>query len=120
MKIKIRVYNEKVPEGWLEEVYTEGGETALQCGQRIVDYFNATLRPGELPRTLRAVSILDADATSPRHDWKKTNLVTIVEKYMSYDTYVCTRCGAKGKRYGLDDYIIAGQGNDIPCKGKHE
>ena len=39
------------------------------------------------------------------HDFEKTNLVTIRTRMNCYDTYVCRKCGLKGKRYGLSDFI---------------
>lgn len=37
------------------------------------------------------------------HDWDKTNLVTINKNGLMYDTYKCSICGIKGKRYGIGE-----------------
>ena len=37
------------------------------------------------------------------HNFNKSNLVTNID---GTDSYVCEDCGIKGKRFGLDDFII--------------
>lgn len=76
--------------------------------QKIVDYFNSTLRPYESPRTLLAV-ILGANDTSKSfkaHEWEKTNLVTVHERGRYFDRLVCPKCGITAKRFGITSIVI--------------
>ena len=46
------------------------------------------------------------DLLSTIHDFRKTNLVTKFSNDLgSYDEYKCTKCGLKGRRYGLSEYL---------------
>jgi hypothetical protein len=69
--------------------------------QALIDYFNSTLRPGEEPRELVRVEVGAGDGVR-KHQWEKTNLVTVTTKDGTHDTYRCIACGATGKRYFLD------------------
>lgn len=85
--------------------------------ERIIERFNASLKPGELPREVVEVyedleekaeddSPFESDSlTSTYHDWHKTNPVTIAKGASMYDTYRCERCGITGKRHGLNSTI---------------
>lgn len=94
-----------------ETVDVPDGADALKHWQGIIDRFNADLRGSE-PRTL--VQVIEEAADPVKHDWEKTNLVTIVKSGTSYDTVKCRRCGVTGKRYGI------GRGETIDPKWKHE
>ena len=95
--------------GKYEERYTvpygTDDDTIWDCVEGIINNFNNTLRPGELPRTV--VEIYEDDFPYEhayplaQHDWQKSNLVTIMKGHSSYDTYKCSKCGITGKRYGL-------------------
>lgn len=52
MKFQFTTSND--PKYW-EDAEREGDETMEQAAKRVVDYFNATLRPGEKPRKLLSV-----------------------------------------------------------------
>jgi hypothetical protein len=100
-------YNKPVsdPQAWAEETLEE---------------FNATLRKGELPREIVRVEI-KPNGVPLRHQWQKTNLVTIIKGRDNYDTYRCEMCGITAKRHGVGD-IIPDRKKDFhkPCKGKRQ
>jgi hypothetical protein len=99
MKIVFIAAHERNSEGWQEDHETDAAGTPEEIIQGLLDRFNATLRPGELPR--RLVRIVSAEATAPKpmqHRWDKVSLVT--EKG-GYDRMRCIVCAATGKRYGL-------------------
>lgn len=77
---------------------------AVEWALDTIERFNDTLRAGEAPRRLMNVEVLEAD-TVKDHDWRKTNMVTIMEGSSMYDTYECSRCRITGKRFGLSDGI---------------
>jgi len=69
-----------------------------------LETFNATLRHGEQPREFVRVEI-KANDVPLRHQWHKTNLVTIMKGRDNYDTYRCELCGITAKRYGVGDIV---------------
>ncbi len=72
----------------------------------LVSRFNAALRPGERPRELVAVRVLEDAPPAPDHIWRKENLTTIIDQVgPSYDVYRCERCGITGKRFGVGEGI---------------
>jgi hypothetical protein len=86
--------------------------TILQHCEFMIKRFNATLRPGELPR--KVISVRPTDKPVNRnHRWKKESLVT--EKG-GYDKYRCSHCGATGKRYGLAAFVTPDRKFTIYCK----
>ena len=72
----------------------------------MLNNFNATLRPGEQKRSLVFGRVLKSKEGNTKHEWDKTNLVTIIKGRFSYDTYKCSICGITGKRFGLNNYVI--------------
>jgi len=102
MRFQVMVTNGK--RRWWEEFVKETDD-ADRCAREMVDYFNNTLRPNELPRRVLFVEELDEEETE--HDWVKSCLVTQLGRSDSrgHDTYRCERCGITGKRYGLDSCI---------------
>lgn len=66
--------------------------------------FNASLRPAEKARVLVSVTI-ESNGQPLQHSWSKTNAVTIIKGGRIYDTYVCTHCGATGKRLGVEEGV---------------
>ena len=70
-----------------------------------ISRFNDTLRPGELPRELVEVDILDS-ANVPEHKWEKlTAGMSIMFRGSCVDLMRCSRCGVTGKRYGLGSSV---------------
>jgi hypothetical protein len=85
--------------------YVEDDVTAIQDAQAMLDNFNRTLRPGELPRTLCNVREIknSKKVAEVRHVWEKISLVT---KRGGYDRYKCKNCKATGKLHRLGDLVI--------------
>ncbi len=105
MKFKLKVCKVNDEKNtWFEE-YDEDTSDAEQWGKDIIEYFNSDLRPNETARKLLEVIVLDKDSIE-KHDWDKTNLVTIIKgNGIPYDTQKCQRCGITGKRYGLSETV---------------
>ncbi len=116
MEIKIQFTTDMEIDGdqYWEDAITKDGETPKQCAQRIVKYFNNTLRPGEKSRRLIGVREAPEIDISRPHDWEKTNSFTIMDKRANYDKYVCLSCRATGKRFGLNPNVTI----DYRCRGK--
>lgn len=55
--------------------------------------------------------MINISLTNTNHDFHKTNLVT---KKGGYDEYAC-KCGLKGRRYGLTEYITVNRKEDKGC-----
>lgn len=101
MKFKIKVASEN--NEWWEE-YDKDTDDPQKWAEDIVAWFNSTLRPGEKPRTLLGVEIIDA--TSKHHKWHKDPKGMSVEFRGSVcDIFRCSACGITGKRYGLNGAI---------------
>jgi hypothetical protein len=104
-------------EGYDYPTITSQEEAETWARNTIAD-FNADLRPNEAARELIDVTLLGPSKAPLQHDWDKTNLVTIIkEGSRPYDTYACTRCGAQGKRFGLDSRITPDKGVSQNCQG---
>jgi hypothetical protein len=91
---------------WWETYEREGDglKGAEDAATSIILYFNNTLKPGESPRSLLAVELLDED---PReHKWFKVTAMTqhrnIGLGSQIYDKMQCERCGVTGKRFNLN------------------
>jgi len=46
------------------------------------------------------------DLSNTIHRFEKQNLITVIGKKTNYDILKCTKCGIKGKRYGISNEII--------------
>jgi hypothetical protein len=44
-------------------------------------------------------------ANFEHHRFKKSNLITKIDKKGPYDIYRCETCGVDGKRYGLSNFV---------------
>jgi len=53
--------SKKPDDEYWEEAILERNETPRQCAQRIVDYFNASLKPGERLRKVLGVKMAPID-----------------------------------------------------------
>lgn len=93
-------------EDW-EDQGNFGSGTPEELVDRVIAFFNRTLRPGELPR--RAVRIVSSEGEPAKHiiphAWEKQNLVTISDKHGIYDKMKCRVCGIVGKRFGVGPHI---------------
>lgn len=105
MKIQLKVgYLDNPENNWFEE-YDVTCEDAKKYAEGLIEVFNYTLRPGEKARKLLEVTVIDYESIE-KHDWRKTNLITIMNGPICYDKQKCTRCGITGKRYGLSGDVI--------------
>lgn len=98
-KMKLVVENDL---GRFEEIYDKHVNDPQAYAEGIIAYFNATLKPDELPRRLVSVTLLGAGNS---HNWEKSNLTTQFRGHRLYDTARCTLCGVTGKRYGLSGTV---------------
>jgi hypothetical protein len=103
MKFKIEVaYADGSGTPWTEECderRVESINDALDYGRKLIDDYNAGLRCKEKAR--KFISAQMTGEQSEKHEWEKSNLVTIVKGGSNYDTGKCKVCGITSKRYGL-------------------
>lgn len=83
--------------------------SAEEEGRALVEYFNSTLRPGELKRTFIAAELSVNGDAHEKHKWEKTNLYTVMERGRGFDTAQCKKCGVNAKRFGVGGYVLDGQ-----------
>jgi hypothetical protein len=89
---------------WSEQYNKPGVTDAQEWAESIISSFNSGRYPDEKPRVLVRIEVLPESDKQP-HDWKKASLVTVIRGIALYDVYRCSRCGAKGKRHGLQEYV---------------
>lgn len=86
---------------WWEEYSDDDPEDHAKS---LVEFFNSTLRPGEKPRRLLQVEVLDE--AHQEHDWqKRTDGMSIRFRGKTVDLMRCSRCGVTGKRFGLSTVV---------------
>ena len=103
MKFKIQTITEGSEEPDWEE-YTKNIDDPQAWAEEIVNDFNRTLRPGERPRTLLKVEILEEEPIE--HSWvKRTDGQSKRVRGRIADLMYCRNCGITGKRYGLSETI---------------
>lgn len=49
------------------------------------------------------------------HNFEKQNLITLKDKKGTYDLYVCSNCGIKGKRRGMSNEVEIEDENSEEC-----
>lgn len=102
MKFQIEVTSVR-GEWW--EIHDEASVTtdadAVEFGNRVVAYFNSTLRPHEDPRTFTGNVKILGPGQGGAHDWEKRNLMTLSDHRGMFDKVECRSCGVTGRRYGL-------------------
>lgn len=102
MKFSITIeYADYSGEAWqetLDDRRVKDVRDAWYYGHIVVDEFNRGLRPGERARRLLAVEVV---GESEVHEWRKVNLVTIMDRHGMYDKMQCEHCGITGKRFGI-------------------
>ena len=84
------------------EDYDINTDDPVKHTQQIIDEFNR-YRPAH-PRTFITLRIISK--INDNHEYKKMNLVTIMHKGRSFDTYQCKKCKVTAKRYGLSSSIV--------------
>lgn len=101
MKFRIHVKDER--NEWWEEydkIEVVDLTSAEVCAKQMIERYNATLYPGDKPRTLLEVQL--GGEGKRAHVYEKTNLVTIRGRSGSlYDLMKCSVCGCEARRYGL-------------------
>lgn len=103
MKFKILV-KDKNDEWWEEYDINLNEDEVQRQAERIVESFNASLRPGESPRKLLKVEILTKKNT--QHEWtKRMDGMSVKFRGITVDLMYCEKCRITGKRSGLN-YII--------------
>ncbi len=103
-----------------ENFKVQSSVTAEDEIQAILERFNRTLKQGEEPRKLIAITdvivmdeaeyrrhmsetvVTTIDLNSGIHDWNKVNLVTLPD---GGDKYRCKKCGLEGMRKGLGGWV---------------
>ena len=103
MKFQIEV-RDKGGMPWIEE-YNEDVTDPEKWAHETIDRFNNSLRPGETPREVVSVKIMDQDAPIENHNWQKQNLVTVSYRGQLFDIMRCGRCDITGKRHGLNQPV---------------
>jgi hypothetical protein len=120
VKIKFMVAHRDDPDAdaWTEDYDFDGDGDPEKIIGDLLDSFNATLKPKELPRRLVKIlsfSFVPVASKPVPHIWDKASLVT--EKG-GYDRMRCRACGAKGKRYGLGQHgVTLDNRQPESCKG---
>ena len=110
--------------GEWDEAFCKRTDSARRWAEETIAEFNASLRPGEEPREILRIEELpleDERIPPLRHDFRKTNLVTVMNKrgHGSHDAYRCRDCGATGKRFTLGGDVILDKARlrGKPCPG---
>lgn len=83
-------------------------EEAIRWGRETIARFNSGLKPGEREREFVGAEILGP--STPSHEWEKDDEISLMmlsdlgSEYdgSMFEGYICTRCGATGKRYGME------------------
>lgn len=105
-KFRLLVTSDGAKASWWE-TYVEVTDNPLSWGKETIAYYNNTLRPGEKRRTLLAVELIEDELAPVNHAWEKQNLFTRyhIGSARAYDDMKCTRCGVRGKRFGLGENV---------------
>ena len=108
MQFKIHVKDSR-SDWWEEQNRSEVSdlEQAQSFSKFLIKEYNSSLRLHERRRTVIGVEI--GGDRKLDHDWEKTNLVTIMSGYSSYDTARCRVCGCEARRFGLGGYTRIGK-----------
>ena len=101
--VKFRILVKDSMQEW-RETFDLPATDAHAWAKKTVSSFNSSLRPGELPRELLKVEVIDEENTC--HDWiKRTDGMSVSFRGRVVDLMFCKQCGATGKRYGLSSDI---------------
>ncbi|GEM_PF-3057935 len=103
MLFKIVCRNVGEEETW-EEEYDKNVEDPKEWAEKTVAWFNETLRPGEKPREL--VDVVVINTKNDNHKWeKRTDGMSVWFRGNAVDLMYCKRCGITGKRYGISPRV---------------
>jgi len=107
LKYKLTICDEINPSHQWDEIYTEDDVTDPEARgkEMIADYNEGIPRHGGERRKFIRAEIIDLNAKSTDHDWKKMSPVTVIKGNKTYDVYQCSKCGITGKRYGLNTTV---------------
>ena len=100
MKFRIKIADKDTPDNFWWEEYEKNIDDPMKWGKETINDFNEILMPNERERIFLDAEILDKDAVKD-HDWDKTNLISLKDRFGIYDIYKCRRCGITGRRYGF-------------------
>jgi len=103
MKIQFLAKNTETTEDYWEDARTQENETPKECAERIVKYFNATLREGELPRKLLDVRVVQDDIKMKRF------IVKVIEQTESrwiIDAETAEEAQSKYSKYDESDFVF--------------
>lgn len=102
---------------WTEDYHVRCSDVWAWAERMVLEFNKEQVRRGNSGswRILVDVRIGEGNAKL-KHDFRKTNLVTIMRGKQSYDTYACKYCGATAKRYGLDPDFILDKRQPVACK----
>lgn len=103
MKFRIHCSDDR-PLDWWED-YEKPISDAQKWAEGIIKYFNRTLKPGERPRTLLGVEVIE-ESNDDLHDWVKSSAgMSASFRGRIVDLMFCSKCGITGKRYGFSSNI---------------
>lgn len=105
MKIQMKVKMLNTGVVFIEDYDINNKLNPSEYAQDLIKNFNNTLKPGESPRELLCVEVLDNTNPPTNHQWEKQNLVTIMGRNGSHDKMKCANCGITGKRYGFNPVV---------------
>jgi len=121
--IEVRVWVREVPSDreWVEKLPIKVGSCERSAVKAAIKTtlreFNVEekVRYGEDAPQRKLVAFRWKEVQDTDHDWEKASLVT---EAGGYDRYRCVRCGAKGKRYGVEETVRPDRKNQLECMGK--
>lgn len=103
--MRFRIFCTDGGKEWSEE-YNKDVADANKWAADTIEYFNDTLRPGENPRKLIKVEVLE-NSNEEFHRWvKRTDGMSVIFRGKMVDLMFCEKCRITGKKYGLSGNVI--------------
>lgn len=104
MKFRLLVKTSDGDEWW--EEYDKEIADPHAWARETLEEFNATLKPGERPRELLKIEILD-DSNEKYHQWvKRTDGMSVRFRGEVVDLMFCEKCRITGKRKGFRSDVV--------------